>query len=445
MNNMTETEDIVEIPEYKRIQGKHFDRFNEKFIEKTDWDYLEKDCFRYKGKRPYRLFKCREGKVDIENTSYSGIIQLKNVRIHFSTKVKTNLFYMLRFLKSEEEFLFDPEMSIEIKEGPNFFDIIGRLFLNELEAIIEKGILKKHVIKHENINFLKGKLSLKDQIKNDIKKKPKFSCIYGDLTFNNLENRVVLRALNLLIPMIRSNDKLTTDLIRHEFILKEFVELVNVAPSDCDRIHFNRLNEYYSAIIKFSKLILEEKFIRSVHRGASRGFNFIVNMNKVYEDFVTEMVEEVIHRDFKDFLILKQHQLNTLDKERKLKIKPDIVLKSKTSHGYYPLIIDAKYKREDKNADYYQVIAYGLAIPSAKKCCLIYPQQTEKDIEKELTVARDITKPGGREIKVYSKTLDLHIEEELEFGEFVEDVQLQIKNIVEDCLYGEMSLTGPVE
>jgi len=425
--------DLVVVPEYKKIQKTDFERFSERFDEKADWDYLVKPCFVHEGK--YRIFKRRDGKVDIENTSYSGIIQLKNVRIHFSTKVKTNLFYMLSFLKSEDEFFFDPEVSIEIKEGRNFFDIIGRLFLNELEEIIKRGLLKKYVTKHEDINFLKGKLSIRGQIHNEVNRRLKFSCVYGDLTVNNLENQIVLRALNLLIPLIRFNENLKADLIRNEYILKDFVELVDVSPSDCDKIHFCRLNEHYSAIIQFSKLILEESFIRSVYKGGSRGFNFIVNMNRVYEDFITEMVGEVIKDSFKDLVVLKQAELRTLDKAGKLRIKPDILLKRRTVEEY-PLIIDAKYKKEDNNADFYQVIAYGLAIPSAKKCCLIYPQ-TEKDIEKQLTVERNITKPGTGVIKLYSKTIDLHLNENLEFHEFIHETKNQIKNIIEDCLKDE--------
>ncbi|CAG0984058.1 Protein McrC [Methanosarcinales archaeon] len=421
---MTEKDETIIIPEYK---SEIINNFN----EILDWDYLERSCFKYKGKFPYKISINRDKNICIENTSYSGIIQLENVRIHFSTKVKTNLFYMLSFLKSEDEFLFDPEISIDIKEGTNFFDIIGRLFLNELEKIIEKGLLKNYIQKHENINFLKGKLSIKCQIHNHINNRPKFSCIYGDLTINNLENQIILRSLNLLIPMIRFNEELKADLIRHEYILKDFIELIDVSPNDCNQIHFNRLNDYYSAIIQFSKLILEENFIRSVYKGESRGFNFIVNMNKVYEDFITQMVTEVVEENFDHFEVVSQTKFDSLVKERRIVTIPDIILKSADS---YPLIIDAKYKREDKNSDYYQVIAYSLAIPQAKACCLIYPHTEIETVEKELTLRRDITNPEGTDIKLYARTIDLHIKDGFEFDDFVKDTKIQIRNIILDCL-----------
>ena len=422
---MTEAGKPLVIPEYSSsVVGT---------LDDADWDYLEKPCFKHGNKKPYNIFKNRKNEDCIKNTSYSGVIQLEKIRIHFSTKVKTNLFYMLSFLKSEKDFLFDSEISIELKEGNNFFDVIGRLFLNELEEIIKIGLLKKYVTEHENVGFLKGKLSIKGQIQNHIHNTPKLSCIYGDLTVNNLENQIVLKALNLLIPMIRFNESLKNDLTRYEYILKDFVELGAISQSDCDKIHFNRLNDHYSAIIQFSRLILEENFIKSVHKGESRGFNFVVNMNKVYEDFITEMVKEVVEKDFTNYEVASQYRFDNLVKEKQRLITvPDIILKQKDAESY-PLIIDAKYKKEDKNADYYQVIAYSLAIPEVKACCLIYPQ-TEKDIEKELTLRRNITNSEKGEVKLYASTVDLDMDDNLEFSYFIEGIKTQIREIIKNCL-----------
>lgn len=416
---------IVTIEEYKH---KEIDNFE----HSKDWKYLERKCFRYKDKLPYDIFFNKKQKVCIRNTSYSGIIQLQNSRLHFSTKVKTNLFYMLSFLKSEDELLFDPEISIEIKDGVNFFDVIGKIFYNELDSIIEQGLLKSYVEKHRNLNYLKGKLYLKYHIKNHTNSSPKFSCIYDDLTFNNLENQIVLKALSLLIPLIRFNQKLKSDLIRYEYILKDVVDLVNISPEDCNRICFNRLNDYYSSIINLSKLILEEKFIRSIHKGESRGFNFIVNMNKVYEDFITEMVKEVINNDFPEYHVASQASFSSLVKEGKILTKPDLVLKKDTKN--YPLIIDAKYKRDDKNADYFQVIAYSLAIPESKAACLIYPETEHEKINKRMTLRTDIVSSEAKTIMLYARTVDLHIDEDMEFTDYIDKIKNNIREIISDCL-----------
>ena len=398
-----------------------------------DISYLQKDCFKYETLGPYRLKRrLQDNKLEIENTSYSGIIQLDQIRILFSTKVKANLFYMLSFLKNEESFCYDPEVIIDVKEGALFFDVLARLFLNELEAIFKKGFHRKYVRKEENISFLKGKLLIKNQFFNDITKKAKFYCSYEDLTYDNLENQIVLRATILLIPLIRFNEKIRQDLIYYSFLLKENVSLINVTPEDCNKVQFTRLNDYYEAIIQFSKVILQNYFIRSTYKGKSRGFNFIVNMNKVYEDFITTMVEEIVNEEseFKNYIVEKQKRFNSLVLEEEIITKPDVILRRKDTLDDYPLIIDAKYKRGEQNTDYFQVIAYSLAIPTVKSSCLIYPE-TEK-IEVKRTLVKDPTNPDSPIVKLYA--VKINLDRDLEFSEYIKAIKKDLKLKLSACL-----------
>lgn len=401
-------------------------------LSEEDIAYLQKECFKYNRKKPslssYRLSKrVKDSKLRIENTSYSGIIQLSDTRLYFSTKVKTNLFYMLSFLKHHDSFCYDPEVIIDIEEGGLFFDVIGRLFLNELDEIIKRGFYKKYENKEENIAFLKGKILFKKQQKNDYSKKSKFFCSYEDLTYDNLENRIILKAATLLIPLIKFNEEVKQELIYFTNLMREEIDLVNVAPRDCGKIQFNKLNDYYETIIGLSRIILQNYFIRSVYKGASKGFNFVVNMNKVYEDFLTTLIEEVIAEDtfFADYVVESQERFNRLVKEKRIITKPDIILK-RVHASDYPLIIDAKYKTRSSNADFYQVIAYGLAIPSAKACCLFYPDSGNMS-EECLTL--DTSSWGNqRRIKLHTRTIDLLLDEDLSFKEYIEKIKAQIKS-----------------
>ena len=417
---------MLEIGEYKYedIQGLSIPK---------DVNYLD-DFF-----EPTRckITEIKDDKVRVENTSYAGIIQLDKTRIHFSTKVKSNLFYMLSFLKDEKDFHYDPNIVIDIKEGQNFFDILGRLFLNELEAIFEKGFYKKYVRKEDNLSFLKGKMLFNKQLMNDINRKAKFYCSYEDLTYDNLENQIVLRATALLIPLIRFNDEIKSDLIRYRHILNEEVSLRNVLPEECNRVQYGKLNEYYEPIIQFSRAVLQYHFIRSVHKGTSKAFNFIVNMNRVYEDFITEIVKELVNEDpaFTDYVVEKQKRFDSLVKEKEVVTKPDIILRKLNTFDpiKYPLLIDAKYKRQENNADYYQVIAYALAIKTVKTCFLIYPA-TEKISHAFFTIDTEsfgLKRPG---IIIYTIKIDLLLDETLEFKEYIKRIKEELKRQLINCL-----------
>lgn len=419
---------MIDLKEYKTEEFENF--------QMIDWNYLEKPCFGYnadKGKNPFVIFINKQNNVCIRNTSYAGIIQLPSgLRINFSTKVDIHLFYMLRYLKTERAFLVDLDKPIDIEAGLNFFDVIGGLFLSELDTIISRGLLKKSTKKHDNLSYLKGRLDIQGQFQNYIGAIPKFSCTYNTLTVNNLENQIVLKALNLLIPIIMFNKSIKEALIRYEYILKDHIKLVNVSPSDCEKIHFNIQNEHYRTIIKFSKLILEESFIRSTRKGDSIGFNFLVNMIDVYEDFLSEMTREVIEEDFGNFLILTQ-KVRSLSN---IIIRPDMFLEKKDTHDI-DIVIDFKYKKEDKNVDYYQVIAYSLATPTARVCCLIFPK-AEKNINRsEILIPRDVTNKNSDMIKIYVRQIDLFMEDmnyTLQYEDFIKHIKNQIKDIIYDCI-----------
>jgi len=424
------SEDTITVPENSLDKDLGFVPSGE------DVEYLHSEIFNRGSRRNIKISFDMQRKPKITVGPYAGIVQLSKRRIHFSTKVNTHLFYMLSFLKSEKDFLYDPDTPIQIKEGVNFFDIIGRFFLRELNDILKTGLLRKYVRTQENMRYLKGKILIREQIKRNLIDKSRFFCEYENLTFDNIENRLVLSALNSLISLIRFNLRIKNELRRFEVALKDFVTLVKIDPHECNKIKFNRINQYYEGIIQLSRLILEERFIRSVYKGESRGFNFIVNMNRVYQDFITEIIEELIITcpEFKEFEIERQPRFKDLVEERTIVTKPDIVLRQERKE--YPFIIDAKYKKDPSNADYYQVIAYSLALRECKACCLIYPESEKSKIDEErtrvLTLVRDLTGKDPSKVRLHARTVDLRLgdKEWIKYDEYIKEIKEQVKQIL---------------
>lgn len=397
--------------------------------------YLSGPIFNGPRKKNITIFYDRNGKAFIKVGPYAGIIQLDSKRIHFSNKVDARLFYMLTFLKNEEEFLYDDSKLIDLKEGSNFFDVIGRLFLNLLEDIMRRGLLKKHVKQRENRRYFKGKLLIKEQLHVNTINKSRFFCEFEDLTFDNFENRVILSATTALISLIRYNEQTRAELKRYQTILKDAITLVRINTEEIHGLRFNRINQYYERIVKLSLLILEQRFVKSTESGESIGFNFIVNMNRVYEDFITEMFEEVIEEHaYKDLSVVKQYGFASLVKERSLITKPDIIIKK--NQREYPIILDTKYKKEDANADYYQIIAYSLALKSSRACCLIYPKSESSQIEQRvLTLTRDPTNLTKDEVKIFTETIDLSDNKAVvNYDQYILSIKAQIRRLLDNLI-----------
>jgi 5-methylcytosine-specific restriction enzyme subunit McrC len=370
--------------------------------DKLDIDYLEEHFFKYYQeitnnipfRGPYQINYLRSNEIELKNTSYAGIIQLSQTRLLFKPKINNmDIFQMLPYLKnfSNANFYYDPYKYIVRKDGTNFIEIIGMLFYLELKTILEKGLLKTYIRNEQNLNFLKGKLIIKNQIINEIKKTPKFNCKYFDLTYDNLENQIILYVLCLLLPRL-TKDSLKNNLLVFEYQLKNEITFKEYSGRDCDKVCYNRVNEYYKNIISLSKLILEDSFVHSYASDKSIGVNFLVNMNQLYEDFLTEMIKETIAEDEdlqNRYEVIAQKKVRGLLQPDPLTIKPDIVIRNKSNDkDDYKFVIDTKYKIEDNNADYYQLIAYLLAFNRSKKGILIYPNINNDD---QTTLPQDYT------------------------------------------------------
>lgn len=396
-----------------------------------DLAYLTSDRFGYTRAKPFVVRELKDNEVEIENTSFAGVIQLRKTRLIFATKITANLYFMLSSLKDDQGILFDDEKIIDMESGSSFFDVIGRLFLNELDRILRRGFCKRYVKKEERGAFIKGRLLIDKQIRQNVKKDTKLFCRYDDLTYDNLENQVILRATSLLVPMIRFSDPIRRELLRYSNLMREEVSLKNIGPDDCEKVSLTRINDYYAVALRLAKAVLRRYFIRTTHLGISSGFNFLVNMNKVYEDFMAEMLSGLLRESpsFDSYSIETQKTFDSLVKEKGILTRPDIIMRDRARTNCYPIIIDTKYKRQEHNADFYQIIAYALAIPTSRAAILLYPKEATDNLFEPTvyTIAASQFNNQRDDIKLYVFRIDLLQEKYERLEDFQNAVKSQLK------------------
>ena len=382
--------------------------------------------------------KCGDScKTKINPNGYVGIIDMQDPSIaplNFETKDGAPIFYLLRHLHLdyfEQEtrdsyFKFDPEKRIKLQEG-NFFEFLGRIFVDELNHILEtEGLLKRYVRKEENIRFLKGKICLKEQIRKNYVNKTKFYCMYDDLTLDNLENQIILRALHLLKSVVETK-QLIEDIGRLEIILKDFISQKDADLTCFDKIQYSRLNDRYQDILLYSRLIFEEVYIHSSSGDESYGFNFVVKAWKLYEDFISDIIESEA-RD-KGYTVKRQGNLDNLNPEGEITLKPDITVENNEGRKH---IIDAKYKLIDNNPDYYQVICYLLSVEKPGLGFLVYPEGVETSVkEKPLTIIKNVDAEEAEKkkfLKIQVVTLNLKPEQEKQtYEDYINTVRKSIR------------------
>lgn len=161
-----------------------------------------------------------------------------------------------------------------------------------------------------------------------------------------------------------------------------------------DSFRYHRLNDDYELLHHFCRLFLGGASVRE-DIGPVDFRAFLIDMNSLFETFVTRMLQE---RAREDFAVGGQAGLY-LDTNRNVWMIPDIVVRHR---GRAVVVADCKYKRLEpggfKHHDLYQVLAYCTAA-RVSTGVLIYPKHTVS-ITEEVRVR-------GTEITIHQLTIDL--------------------------------------
>jgi 5-methylcytosine-specific restriction enzyme subunit McrC len=139
------------------------------------------------------------------------------------------------------------------------------------------------------------------------------------------------------------------------------VSEVEYAPTQIPQPSFNRLNKHYEPAVRLAQLILRSTSFE-VRRGDVKASAFLVDMNRVFEDFVVSALRDALGLGPKTFPQGGVGRGLRLDRARRIPLKPDI---SWWEGAHCLFVGDVKYKRTVServpNADLYQLLAYTVA------------------------------------------------------------------------------------
>ena len=75
----------------------------------------------------------------------------------------------------------------------------------------------------------------------------------------------------------------------------ENVSLAEYGPKDVPEVTFDRLNDHYRGVVGLSRLILRHSAFEA-RRGQVRATGFLMNMNTLFQEFVTVALRESLRR-----------------------------------------------------------------------------------------------------------------------------------------------------
>ena len=181
---------------------------------------------------------------------------------------------------------------------------------------------------------------------------------YDEFTDDILANRLVKAAVSQLSGMRLRSLKARRGLSWVAAMLDQ-VSPVEFLPNEVPGIRFDRLNEHYRGVVGLARLVLRHSAFES-GRGYVRASGFLMNMNDLFQEFVTVALREALGVSEKTLRSDKGIRGVTLDEDDAVGLEPDL---SWWDGALCTFVGDAKYKnltnRSVPTTDLYQLLAYG--------------------------------------------------------------------------------------
>ncbi|MFQ6072035.1 MAG: McrC family protein [Methanosarcinales archaeon] len=398
----------------KDIELKEYEESEPIPLDTLDVDYL-------KSLKEVDLHERRHGYI-LKAKQFVGVIQLSKLRIIIKPKIGiNNLFYMYEFanyLEKEDPF---KDRETALLSDKDFFEFMVAHFLKKLERLFRSGIYKSYELKEENLQYVKGRILHKENLKYNLILKHRVYCQYSDLTTDNLENRIIKYTLYLLGQ--RTKNKTSQFRILNIYSHIGEVKLdFGINLESFKKVHYTRLNQNYKPILTICKLFIENLTV-SEYVGKYQFWSFLINMDKLFEKFVIALLK----RELKGCTIKEtKKSIKCLSGKihKNITLEPDALIKC-PNKKVVDTVVDMKYKKALttksgheilRTTDFYQIFTYA----NAYNCngILIYPKYEDKELDEYYNL---------QDTCIRILTIDLTAKDLEEFKENCKDFVHQIK------------------
>ena len=349
-----------------------FERIYQHDIYKKDFKDIENFILKNSDENaPFLRIASGVGGKFIQARNYVGVLQTKSgLTIEILPKIadkndaERSKAVFIKMLKTLKNFPFKSSNLASLKtQNLPLLEIFISMFLCELEALVKKGIKSDYVALEENLNFLKGKLNINEQIKRNSIHKERFYVGYSEFLSDIKINRIIKTTLKFLYK--KSNSSKNQQKIRELLFIFDEVSECEDYKNFFAKLVINRQIRHYEQTLLWCKIFLLNNSF-TPHKGDDLALALLFDMNALFESYVGNFIKKKFSGT-----ILQHSEKHLVEEPKSFKLRPDIFLKGK-------FIADTKWKivssRDDiSQADLYQLYAYGKK-HECDKLHLIYPK-----------------------------------------------------------------------
>ena len=332
--------------------------------------------------------------------------QDKNIFIH-------NIYYMLTYAFSELK--RNNYEKIEGEDFDNIQQLFAEILIKGLSCQLKQGIHKEYVSRCDSLPTLKGKLDVKNTLRNKFGRKQLIACEYDELSENNLFNQIIKSVVVKLVNHVDVKKEQKASL-RNLMLFFANVDEIDLHTVKWDMLVFDRNNKSYQMLI-YICYFLVESILMTTERGEFKMRTFTnERLCRLFEKFVLEYYKST-HPEYKAHPA--QIEWNIDNEASSTNILPvmqtDILLTMKER----TLIIDTKYyshtmqvqfnKATVHSGNLYQIYTYvmncgkGHKAPKGKVDGMLLYAKTDEEI-----VPDGVMKLNDGNA-IYFRTLDLNV------------------------------------
>jgi len=331
------------------------------------------------------------GLWDIAPAGKVGVARVGDLEVWIAPKLRIDRLLFLLGDAANPKGWQDETVRLDVRR--DLVAAIAQPLWRQTERAVRRGLLQGYRTVEETSLVLRGRLREADQLRRHYGLAIPMEVRHDDFTVDIPENQILLAAATRMLTVPRLDAESRQHLAGLRVRLADATRLIR--GSQLPRWHPSRLNERYHTALRLAEIVWRATAPEHTP-GAVAANGFLLDLPKIFEDFVTVAMTEHL-RSRHAGTGIPQYRCH-LDEASTVHMRPDLVWER---NGRPVAVIDAKYKRERPagypDADLYQMLAYctALGLPVGH---LVYAAGSAEP-------ARHVVRHAGIEIRCH--TLDL--------------------------------------
>lgn len=335
-------------------------------------------------------FRLGGGQWEIAANTKVGVAAVSGVTLWIKPKVDIRrILFLLGYAKNPGW----RDDTVALAQVTDLVPALAHAFADQAERALDRGLVQGYVEVDDSLTVLRGRLRDQDQLRRRFGIAVPLLVRFDDYTADIAENQLLRAAAELLLRLPGVAPRTRARLRRVRQDLADITPHVRGTPLPTWAP--TRLNARYHVALWLAELILRGNAVDQAPGDVRLG-GFLVDMAKVFEDFLTTALTEALRPHGGWSRAQDRHHLDVDDL---VAIRPDLVW---YQDGEPAAVIDAKYKAEKPagfpDADLYQMLAYctALGLPEGH---LVYARGNA------LEVTHEVRRVG---VIIHAHTVDLN-------------------------------------